>query len=115
MKTYVVFFLGTKAKLLVAVGLDVRSVDHDGSRMKYLVDKNTKNAVAVDIYHKRKMIFWADSFLGKIFSSILGSKDVPSMVLATGCTLKDLAVDWIAEKLYWLTVSSQRKCTYSKF
>ncbi len=108
-KTRLPFSLGNKEKLFVAVGLDVRSVEHDGSRMKFIVGKNTKNAVAVDVHHKKNLIFWADSYIGKIFSSILDRKDIPAKVVATGDTLKDLAIDWITEKLYWLTTSSQRK------
>jgi hypothetical protein len=79
--------------------------------MKCLVDKNTKNAIAVDVHQKKNMIFWIDVYVGKIFSSVLGRKDIPAKVVAIGSSLKDLAIDWVAEKLYWLTASSKRECT----
>ncbi|XP_028404464.1 low-density lipoprotein receptor-related protein 8-like [Dendronephthya gigantea] len=94
---------GKKEKLVVAVGVDVRSVSHDGSRVKCL--KNTKNVVAVAIHHKTNVMFWADEFEKKIFSSPLGRKDNVATIVATGSFFKDLEIDWITEKLYWLTTS----------
>ncbi|CAB4007043.1 low-density lipo receptor-related 4 isoform X1 [Paramuricea clavata] len=98
-----------KEKLLIAVGLDVRSIEHDGSRMKCVVKKNIKNVVAVAVHHKKNIIFWADAYIGEIFSSILGHKNISAKIVqvATGSSLKDLAIDWITEKLYWLTTTSQ--------
>lgn len=95
--------------------MDVRSVEHDGSQMKCVVNKNIKNVVAVAVHQKKNIIFWADAYIGKIFSSILGHKNISAKVVhvATGSSLKDLAIDWITEKLYWLTTTSQGKWLYS--
>ena len=98
---------GKKEKLLVAVGVDVRSVSHDGSRLKCVVDKITKNVVAVAIHYRNNVMFWADAFLGKIFSSSLNSSHIKAKVVASGKFLRDLAIDWITGKLYWLTTSTQ--------
>ena len=79
----------------------------DGSRIKRVVGKITKNVVAVAIHHRNNVLFWADAFLGKIFSSSLNSSDIKEKVVASGKFLRDLAIDWISEKLYWLTTSTQ--------
>ena len=104
-KLVTTFFVAQKEKLLVAVGLDVRSIENDGSGMKRLVSKNVKNVVAVGLHQKRNVIFWADAYVGKIFSSAFGCKNTPAKVVVTDRNIKDLAIDWITEKLYWLTTS----------
>ena len=106
-KTYVLLSLAEKEKLLVAVGLDVRSIENDGSGMKCLVSKNVKDAVAVGLHQKKNVMFWADAYVGKIFSLILGRNETPEEVevVPTDSYLKDLEIDWITEKLYWLTTS----------
>lgn len=98
-----------REKLIVAVGVDVRSVSHDGSRVKCL--KNTKNVVAVAIHHKSNVMFWADEFERKIFSSLLGRKDNLATIVAIGSFFKDLEIDWVTRKLYWLTTSVQGTAT----
>lgn len=96
-------------QIIVAVGSGVRSVGNDGSQMKSIAAKNTKEVVAVDLDHERNIVFWADAYISKIFSAFLGLKNptANTVAVASGSHLKDLAVDWIASKLYWLTTSSQ--------
>ena len=110
-ETNILLYLANREKLLVAVGLDVRSIENDGSGMKCLVSKNVKDVVAVGLHQKKNVMFWADAYVGKIFSSLFGHKNTPAKVVAADRNLKDLAIDWITEKLYWLTTStSQGEC-----
>ena len=84
--------------------------------MKCLVSKNVKNVVAVGVHQKKNVMFWADEYLGKIFSSVLGRNDTPAEVVAIDSKIKDLAIDWITEKLYWLTTPKGNfgSCIYTQ-
>ena len=94
---------------MVAVGIDIRNISTDGTRVKCVVCKNVKDVVAVAVHYKRKVIFWSDLFLGTIFMAPIGGNGKDAKVLAKSGSLRGLSVDWVAEKLYWINVLLEGK------
>lgn len=97
--------------------MDIRSVSLDGSRIKRVVHKNTKNVIAIALHYARKLIFWSDSFMGKIFSTSMGGSGKDEKEFARSLSPKGLSVDWVSEKLYWLNSLSngEIKDLFTKF
>ncbi|XP_068223129.1 low-density lipoprotein receptor-related protein 1 isoform X3 [Palaemon carinicauda] len=86
---------------------EIRSISlKNGIGVKALIS-SLKNTIALDFYHadNEDIIFWTDVVDDKIYKGTLlsGTLSNIEVVVQTGlATAEGLAVDWIAENLYWV-------------
>ncbi|KAK3853890.1 hypothetical protein Pcinc_039590 [Petrolisthes cinctipes] len=83
-----------------------RSEGESETNMKALIT-SLKNTIALDFYHSSvgDVIFWTDVVDDKIYRGTLmaGALSNIEVVVQTGlATAEGLAVDWLAENLYWV-------------
>lgn len=85
---------------------EIRGVDLNTFSVKTFIS-SLKNTIALDFYYKDKtnMVFWTDVIDDKIYRGTLigGSLSKIEVVVSSGLsTAEGLAVDWVAENLYWV-------------
>ncbi|RVE76442.1 hypothetical protein OJAV_G00008060 [Oryzias javanicus] len=93
---------GTVPALLFTTKHDVRKIVMDRSEYVQVIH-GLKNAVALDMDMAKKMIYWSDLSLKKIFRSNLDDNlSNISTVIDSGIEAPEgIAVDWIHGNIYW--------------
>ena len=67
-----------------------------------MIASHLKGVVAIDFHFGRHHLFWTDVVTESIYRSDLSRENKTHEVLLTGVRTADgLAVDWIADRIYW--------------
>uniref|UniRef100_A0A3B3RKV9 Uncharacterized protein n=1 Tax=Paramormyrops kingsleyae TaxID=1676925 RepID=A0A3B3RKV9_9TELE len=77
---------------------EIRRIDLYGGKYNLLVPK-LSNTIALDFHFNQSTLYWTDVLEDKIYRSITDIEVVIQYGLAT---TEGLAVDWIADNIYWV-------------
>ena len=96
------------AKLIVTNGNSIAFVNLNATVVKSLRKADSMRLVsAVDFHNRTGRIYWADSMKKAIYSAFENGSDVRAIVTSGVDVVEAIAVDWIAENIYWTDYTMQ--------